>query len=175
MATFERWRVGGLHILSWDRPQVRILPLRCWKLVARFARDAILTLSAVVLVRYWVVFLNQVRNFLAILLWSTGKYYACVARLSNVLQFLTWLARVWENKHKRRSLTDPCESQPHKGHLTSKLNCKTVPFLPSLDSSFYLPWCTRPDFPSVSSSSSLSFLYSCHGTKTTFWPQVNLT
>ena len=31
--------------------------------MANFARDAILTSSAVVFVRYWLVFMNQVRNF----------------------------------------------------------------------------------------------------------------
>ena len=32
----------------------------------------------------------------------------------------------------RTTTACPCESQPHKGHFTSKLNSKTVPVLPSL-------------------------------------------
>ena len=34
--------------------------------------------------------------------------------------------------------TDPCESQPHKGDLNSKLNSKTVPVLPSFLLPFHL-------------------------------------
>ena len=49
----------------------------------------------------------------------------------------------------------PSESQPQKGHLTSKLNSKTFHVLPSLHPSltfffiFYLPGCNQPDFSSV--------------------------
>ena len=63
--------------------------------------------------------------------------------------------------------SDPCESQPHKGHLTSM----TVSIVPSLDHSlnllfiFFIPRCTLPDFSSLSSLVSLSFL-SCHRTTT---------
>ena len=31
---------------------------------------------------------------------------------------------------------------------------------------FYLPWCTIPDFPSISSLISLPFLFCCHRTTT---------
>ena len=34
--------------------------------------------------------------------------------------------------------------QPHKGHLISKLNSKTVPVLPSLDSSLIFPFHVSP-------------------------------
>ena len=67
---------------------------------------------------------------------------------------------------------DPC-------HLTSKLNSKTVPVLPSLKHylnytlfSSLLPLrCTLPDFPSVTSlvsllQGNLVFLYCCHRTTT---------
>ena len=40
--------------------------------------------------------------------------------------------------------TDPCENQPHKGHLTSKLNSKTVPVLPSLKYSRIFPFHLLP-------------------------------
>ena len=53
--------------------QVRIFPATLLHIIARFARDAILTSSAVVLVRYWLVFLNQVRIFLAIFLLLSEK------------------------------------------------------------------------------------------------------
>ena len=43
------------------RDKLEFFPLRCCRLVARFTRDTILTSSAVVLVRYWLVFLNLVR------------------------------------------------------------------------------------------------------------------
>ena len=62
---------------------------------------------------------------------------------------------------------EPCESQPHKGHLTSKSNYRWFPsyllctliLLPFI---FYLPQCTLPDFTSVSSRASLPFLSCCH-------------
>ena len=39
---------------------------------------------------------------------------------------------------------DLCQSQPHKGHLTSKLNSKTVPVLLSLDPSLIFPFHLLP-------------------------------
>ena len=58
------------------------------------------------------------------------------------------------------------DSQPHKGHLTSK----TVPVLPSLIFPFHLlpyPVHVLPHFPSVSSLASLLFSSCCHRTTTT--------
>ena len=55
-------------------------------------------------------------------------------------------------------------------NFTSKLNSNTVPVLPSLEPSlrflFYLPRCILPDFPSVSSPASLSFISCRHQTPT---------
>ena len=56
---------------------------------------------------------------------------------------------------------------------TSKLNSKTVPVLSSLNHFFifpfiwYLPRCTIPNFPAVSSPASLPFSSCCHRTTTT--------
>ena len=65
---------------------------------------------------------------------------------------------------------DPYESQPYKGHLTSKFNYRRLPsyllctlFLYFLFI-FYLPRCTLPHFPSISSIASLPFLSCCHRT-----------
>ena len=61
-----------------------------------------------------------------------------------------------------------CVCDRKNAEVTSKLISKTVPVLPSLDSSlifpldFYLPWLKTPDFPSVSSLNSLPFLSCCH-------------
>ena len=41
-------------------------------------------------------------------------------------------------------IPDPCESQPHKGPLTSKLNSKTIPALPTLELSFIFPFNLLP-------------------------------
>ena len=41
-------------------------------------------------------------------------------------------------------IPDPCESQPHKGPLTSKLNSKTIPVLPTLKLSFIFPFNLLP-------------------------------
>ena len=48
--------------------------------------------------------------------------------------------------HYLKNMTDPCESQPHKGHLGSKLNSKTVSVLPTSDPSHVFPIHLRP-FP----------------------------
>ena len=40
--------------------------------------------------------------------------------------------------------SDPCESQPYKGHLTSKLNSKTVPVLHSIEISLIFPFHLSP-------------------------------
>ena len=52
---------------------------------------------------------------------------------------------------------DLCESQPHKGHLNSKLNSKTAPVLLSPDPSLIFALALSP----------LPFLSSCHRTTTT--------
>ena len=59
-------------------------------------------------------------------------------------------------------------SLARKGHLTSKLNSKTVPVLSSLifPFNYYHLRCTLPDFPSVSSLASLPFLSCRHRTTT---------
>ena len=41
----------------------------------------------------------------------------------------TMLIRTWKSLLEE---SDPCESQPHNGHLNSKLNSKTIPILPFL-------------------------------------------
>ena len=59
------------------------------------------------------------------------------------------------------------------GTLTSKLNCKTVPVLPSLNPSLIFPFhllpsrCTLTDFASPPSQTSLPFSSSCHKTTST--------
>ena len=56
-------------------------------------------------------------------------------------------------------------SQPHKGHLTSKLSCRRFPFYllwTLLLFPFLLIRCTLPDFSCVSSLASLPFLPCCH-------------
>ena len=71
------------------------------------------------------------------------------------------------------------ESQPHMGQLTSKLNYKAFPVLPSLNPSLIfnlLPSSMHPipDFPSVSSLSSLIFLSCCHRTTTKIMPDLDI-
>ena len=64
---FQTTKAPGIAIFLFTlysfRIRLEFFPLRCCRLVARFARDVILTSSSVVLVRYWLVFLNQVKNF----------------------------------------------------------------------------------------------------------------
>ena len=62
-----------LSTLYCFRIRLEFFPLRCYRLVANFARDAILTSIMVFLVRYWLVFLNQVRIFPVIFLCFSEK------------------------------------------------------------------------------------------------------
>ena len=64
----------GIDIFIYSyRIRSEFFQLRCSRLVVCFARDAILTSSALVLVKYWLVFRNKVRIFPAILLWFSGS------------------------------------------------------------------------------------------------------
>ena len=91
-----------------------------------------------------------------------------------------WIVRSRDEEWKgvwRYWMQQLCQARTYEGSLWDELTSKTVPvsyllltLLLYFLSIFYLAPCTLPDFASISSQASLSFLSCCHRTTTSkYW------